>query len=1616
MASNEMMEIIGNDGSSSTQTPIHGYTFETETVSAVNIADLKPILMMANMANVSQEVQVSSQLPVAQNMEVNLSDSDIQSYNTPKAGSSRSYSSEIYPDSDSGVTYEVIHGGTNRGRDKLIDSLGFTYNLKQGRGGKDVTYWWCAVRNTHLRCPASVCQKGTTFTRGKRKHEHLVGQSTPKPLSTPGSNRRTPVGRPSGSSNSRMNESVDKNKPSFANYKIIKEGSKAGKDLLRDRFGYTYTQKKVSQGGYLVTWRCSIRNSMCCCRSIVIQEGHSFRPGKYDHLHLPGHNRTVTDLDVIPKMSQIGKYGDDDFSDNDESFDTDTYHSYTKSNSKYGGFTGSTPMKKVTPTQRMFAKESKRKDHPTFLGPSCTINLTKCDDRECNCKMVHCPFCDPSHFIPAKAGRVQDHLELTHFAHGVQYDDLMIVKCFQDCNLERNFGHYHCVFCSQQILKRNSYARHMLRHMRRLGIPDRLLVLPDSKYPDVINAYGYEIPICKKVSCHPSRDKHYHCPQCTQVCKERSLTVNHLWRCLQRKEKTTDPLSDEEEMQNTVDESQLILHYSHVRNFKDLPLERCPLPSCCNQMYHCRLCPPTLFRPSYKQHLIAHYITHWKQRVPYKGYALLKCFQYCDGIDRSFLKSKFHFHCPICCKIILTKGSFEDHIKGCHMFKFGENLIEESVDELDVTMEEDIVSVQDSVEYMEDRLTAQAIALEEEKLMKRASLPMSEKRVPQYGGKFRAPRISTDLNRLVKTIKKEITDAMGQETNEYEDENTSEDLADDVYGLNINRNEIYELASVLLSEKFVDSLKSAGVLNSVLGKVTGLTNTRMIQEDDRYLLSGKLEDLNNVKKLLLRAINGEDEDSESEEEEDSPKKVVKKAAAVPKKKQKISKDQKDDKSNIKKGKGKGKATTEVATKKKGKVVEETPKRGRGRPKKKSDSFPYSEIKEIIEASRKTDTAGKKGRGRPSKKLPAPAKASTSKTTAVTKTEPPRTPGRYGTRGVKRDYLQMNSGNLATVIKQEVVSESEKEDGDDDDDDDDDNEEDNVEEEEEDDDGDGNDDNEEDSGDEIGEKENLDDSEQELDEITSDVEKEMNDKEDKNDGLSPTNKIIVLSPTKSSESGNKITDSAIKRLKTSNVSTSVPLISKVGIRHVACGKRKPKAKKSDNDVDDNVTALKECSLKCSICEDYTAPSFADLTTHLRTVHRVHDPPRCDICEQDLDNTQALQSHIEKKHGPAFTPFSCEYDGCTKSFNTSASLSSHVSLVHLHNKKLPRGGKRYSCGKCNFKTNSIEDLYEHKKVQHDEEIRCEPCNKTFSSHQTFKYHNELKHSDSLPHSCNICEKQFSSKQYLQRHMNFHNAKFSCKICNKFVSSKTSLMYHMETHKPEEERNYKHVCSYCGKKYFLRTNFEDHLNKHTGNRPHKCDLCNKSFGFRSMLKKHKKFVHTSDRPFKCGFCMKGFKFMNLLKNHVTVHTNRSKHVCPSCNKCFSTATTLKYHRQKCGMTTTIGFTNVLPDNVVLKQVNDMTETMQVLDSNIIGNTVTVNEQNVGMAMEIIQSGGGLSLGMSSNVVEEPQTVAPPSEPVQASEVEVYACSECKATFNTFKEAEVHVLTAHSQGSGSA
>ena len=68
------------------------------------------------------------------------------------------------------LTYEVVPSGTKRGKNKLVDSLGYTYNLK--RQSQYIVDWQCTVRSKNLRCRATVKQRGSHFTAGSHPHVH----------------------------------------------------------------------------------------------------------------------------------------------------------------------------------------------------------------------------------------------------------------------------------------------------------------------------------------------------------------------------------------------------------------------------------------------------------------------------------------------------------------------------------------------------------------------------------------------------------------------------------------------------------------------------------------------------------------------------------------------------------------------------------------------------------------------------------------------------------------------------------------------------------------------------------------------------------------------------------------------------------------------------------------------------------------------------------------------------------------------------------------------------------------------------------------------------------------------------------------------------------------------------------------------------------------------------------------------------------------------------------------------------------------------------------------------------------------------------------------------------
>ena len=66
------------------------------------------------------------------------------------------------------TTYEVVAGGSQKGADIVIDSLGFTYVTKQVSTLS--TTWACSMRAK--KCSATVKQQGSSFSRGPREHNH----------------------------------------------------------------------------------------------------------------------------------------------------------------------------------------------------------------------------------------------------------------------------------------------------------------------------------------------------------------------------------------------------------------------------------------------------------------------------------------------------------------------------------------------------------------------------------------------------------------------------------------------------------------------------------------------------------------------------------------------------------------------------------------------------------------------------------------------------------------------------------------------------------------------------------------------------------------------------------------------------------------------------------------------------------------------------------------------------------------------------------------------------------------------------------------------------------------------------------------------------------------------------------------------------------------------------------------------------------------------------------------------------------------------------------------------------------------------------------------------------
>ncbi|XP_060068541.1 uncharacterized protein LOC132548677 [Ylistrum balloti] len=1227
---------------------------------------------------------------------------------------------------------------------------------------------------------------------------------------------------------------------------------------------------------------------------------------------------------------------------------------------------------------------------PTIIPLSDTIRLSYCKSSECGCKSVHCPFCDKSHFKPAKPSRVRDHLELKHFAHSVKYDDMIIVKCFRDCG-DKPKGHYHCPNCPKQLLKRNAFHSHLVKHVKNMKKSPDLVTAPDDKLPSKIVFQGDTLQLCIE-NCDTSLQEHFHCQYCDQIFVDRSMLITHMWRCQTGKinEYANTKLGQELDQlraDNSIsancshpkDVPDIKWHVSIVRSVADIPVEKCEDSSSeFGGYYHCALCPVHKFKPTTEDHLQAHYNLHWKKRIPYKDYYILICYQPCQGTEEDVTQSNYHYHCPVCGECRKRRNCFLHHLRICKGNR-------ESTHRFAVTKNKD---KNEDEEFLHEA----EVAVESLTNMEAVVLTDSSIETPAIGEVAERECVVREEDILPDPLAVEQAPVIVE--NFPENAETCED---------ISSIDVYEKVTATLSRKLIEAFdqttmddiisKMAMQMDLSVGWSPGISSPQ-------YTLSGRLEDIVQAKhqlyKCILKVHSPETDSVELFRKDES---------------QEVSKDDETNTDSLamigQKTENEQDVNMENAVNSKSLPM----KRKRGRAKKTSklqqtqkNSYLSKEscvernlLNQSIDSMDHIQLPVKSETGSSAEKQPITGKR---KANSQNIDEKPNihvdsvstvSSKRYSTRGKRLDFSAMVNGRKGS--SEDNSNLSKKNDITD-------------------------------RNTQARSKEFLPQTDKKSSVDLTLLEKNTTTKLTDADSVltaigNPEPNLPVDKRNKGdSEDIYSNVDEEIDEMMIIQKSASTPLTKRRGdnIAHIPAIVFEDSIKlgrkslgfsyTNRNDSDMQITSdgqylENEIQVnvagedfgddggvrdKCNLC-DFIPDSFTSLQHHLLDIHQTHCPFRCDICEVIFQDESALENHLHRRHQP--------FKQVQKSI-----INPEVKRKSEFEKNPNR--KEYRCLKCDFKTFRLNCLYAHREFIHNDTPVCEHCGKTFARFMHMQTHIQAVHTKSKSAVCHICGKNFDHVRYMKAHMKRHSDSkdYACEICNKRFTERTTLKGHMEIHKKPEERSYRYVCDFCGKRFLNKNTYSDHLNKHTGEKPYSCDKCNQKFTFKSVLDKHKLFKHTTVKPFPCPICRKAFKMQRLLNQHLVTHTGHSDFVCEECGRSFSCKNTLKNHKPKC-------------KGVVLRQKSG---------SNVI---LVLAEQGMNQSEQVSLSNAVMSLDPQSSNMEATQILTPDgivqlesaqvtdSSMTEESEPALYICSECNAVFETFQEVETHVLMGHSDGS---
>ncbi|XP_076639598.1 uncharacterized protein LOC143351675 isoform X1 [Colletes latitarsis] len=255
-------------------------------------------------------------------------------------------------------------------------------------------------------------------------------------------------------------------------------------------------------------------------------------------------------------------------------------------------------------------------------------------------------------------------------------------------------------------------------------------------------------------------------------------------------------------------------------------------------------------------------------------------------------------------------------------------------------------------------------------------------------------------------------------------------------------------------------------------------------------------------------------------------------------------------------------------------------------------------------------------------------------------------------------------------------------------------------------------------------------------------------------------------------------------------------------------------------------------------------------------------KCNICGDSFENNEILREH-RAKH-------------VTEGILTEEDLRDIEPRPEEKKPGEKIGRKRRTdivgleCTECNKQYTSRKGLLRHIQVHEGKKYLCDICPKKFYRREHLKIH-VAKHNMIKPYKCTRCTKRFIKEEQLTNHLSKHDRTFKK---NK-----------------ETDSSKRFLCEICSKSFTQSTTLIAHLRAHNGIKPYVCEVCSRPFTTNAYLKMHMR-THTQERPYICQYCSRAFARADTLANHLTSHTGEAKYHCKYCPKNFRRLKSLKEH----------------------------------------------------------------------------------------------------------------------------